>query len=181
MAASLRLYCTASFFTYQLPNMKICFCLFLGLCFACLASSGQSKKYTKVPAGFLMVLRQGDSIMPHLEALAINEDIPSANFTGMGFVNIRFGFFNASTKQYDPKDFSNVELASMSGSIAWKDGKPSIHAHGVVAGNDFNCYGGHILSGTVGTGSLEILVTVHRKKMERKKDESIGAEVLEVP
>ena len=162
--------------------MNTFFLLLCGLVFSCLIANAQpAKKYTKVPVGFLMVLNQGDSILPHLEALAISEDIPSANFTGMGFVNIRFGFFNADTKEYDPKDFSNVELASMNGSIAWKNGKPSIHAHGVVAGKDFNCYGGHILSGTVSTGSLEILVTIHKKRLERNRDEGIGADVLQIP
>jgi len=156
-------------------------CACLSLCTPLLSQSNiTSQRYTKVPAGYLMVLQQGDSIFYHLQQLAINEHIPSANFTGMGFVNIRFGFFNNATKQYDPKDFANVELASMSGSIAWKAGDPSIHAHGVVAGNDFACYGGHILSGVVSTGSLEILVIVHKKRLERKKDETLGADVMQV-
>jgi predicted DNA-binding protein with PD1-like motif len=143
-------------------------------------SNMQNKKYTKVPTGYLMVLNQGDSILPQLEAFAKSEKIPSANFTGMGFVNITFGFFNQQTKSYDPKSFNDMELASMTGSIAWKDGKPSIHAHGVVANRDFNCYGGHILSGTVSTGSLEILVIVHGKQLQRKHDTTIGADVLQV-
>lgn len=39
-----------------------------------------------MPAGYLMVLRQGDDILKEIEQLAINENIQSANFTGMGFV-----------------------------------------------------------------------------------------------
>jgi hypothetical protein len=46
------------------------------------------KKYIRVPAGYLMVLRQGDSILNEIEALAQAEKIPSATFSGMGFVNI---------------------------------------------------------------------------------------------
>lgn len=135
-------------------------------------------RYTKVPAGYLMVLRQGDNILKELEVLAIKENIPSANFTGMGFVSMTFGFFDFNTKKYDPKEFNDVELASMHGTIAWQDGKPSIHAHGTVTGKDFQAYGGHILSGTVGTGSVEILVTVHDKKLERIKEQKLGANVL---
>jgi predicted DNA-binding protein with PD1-like motif len=135
-------------------------------------------RYTKVPAGYLMVLRQGDDVLKEIEALASAEKIPSATFTGMGFVNIQFGFFDFKTKKYNPKDFKDMELASLIGSIAWQDGKPSIHAHGVVTGKDFMAHGGHILSGTVSTGSVEIMVTVHDKKLERILEQPLGANVL---
>jgi predicted DNA-binding protein with PD1-like motif len=135
-------------------------------------------RYTKVPAGYLMVLRQGDNILKEIEALAVSENIPSATFTGMGFVNITFGFFDFKTKKYDPKEFKEMELASLTGSIAWQDGKPSIHAHGTVTGKDFMAYGGHILSGTVSTGSVEIMVIVHDKKLERILEQPLGANIL---
>lgn len=135
-------------------------------------------RYTKVPAGYLMVLRQGDDILKEIENLAVAENIPSATFTGIGFVNITFGFFDLKTKKYDPKDFKDMELASLNGSIAWQKGKPSIHAHGVVTGKDFMAYGGHILNGSVSTGSVEIMVTVHDKKLERILEQPLGANVL---
>lgn len=49
--------------------------------------------YIKTPSGYLMVLRQGDDVFKEIEKMAVAEKIPSANFTGMGFVNARFGFF----------------------------------------------------------------------------------------
>lgn len=55
-------------------------------------------RYTKVPTGYLMVLRQGDDILKEIELLAQKENIPSANFTGMGFVNMTFGFFDFKKK-----------------------------------------------------------------------------------
>lgn len=136
------------------------------------------KKYTRVPAGYLMVLRQGDSILNEIEALAQVEKIPSATFSGMGFVNITFGFFDFKTRQYTPKEFRDVELASMQGTIAWQKGKVSLHAHGVVTDKTFQAYGGHILKGAVGTGSVEILVTVHDQPLERVFEDALGANVL---
>lgn len=140
--------------------------------------SNTTTKYRKVPAGYLMVLTQGDSIMAELEKLAVNQNLPAANFTGMGFVNIQFGYFDFTEKKYHPKNFDNVELASMHGTIAWQKGKVSIHAHGVVGDKDFNARAGHILAATVSTGSVEILITTHDKKLERIKDEELGANVL---
>lgn len=157
-----------------------------GVFFVVATCSGQTKnqdtmkRYVKVPAGYLMVLKQGDDLMKELETFAGRERIPSANISGMGFVNISFGFFNFEKKKYEPKAFDNVELANMVGTIAWQQGKPSIHAHGVVAGRDFVAYGGHILSASVSTGSLEILITLHDKSFERKMDEQLGANVLDI-
>jgi predicted DNA-binding protein with PD1-like motif len=157
---------------------------FVYLIFYLFATSGivaqpaSSLRYTKVTTGYLMVLRQGDNLFGQLEALAQAEHIPSANFTGMGFAEVEFGFFNFKTKTYRPKRFKAAELATMQGSIAWQNGKPSIHAHGLIANKKFKAFGGHILSATVGTGSLEILVTVHDKTLERKKDEALGANIL---
>src|SRR5688572_4501759 len=136
------------------------------------------KRYTKVADGYLMVLRQHDNVLEELENFARTEKIPSANFTGMGFVDITFGFFDFETKKYDPKEFKSVELVSMHGTIAWKKDSASIHAHGVVADKTFQAFGGHILHAKVGTGSVEILITVHDKSFERKKDDAIGADVL---
>jgi uncharacterized protein len=136
------------------------------------------KRYIKVPAGYLMVLRQKDRVLEQLENFARAEKIPAANFTGMGFVDITFGFFDFETKKYAPRDFKSVELASMHGTIAWKNDSPSIHAHGVVADKNFQAFGGHILTATVGTGSVEILITLHDKPFERKRDDAIAADVL---
>lgn len=137
-----------------------------------------TSRYVKVPAGFLMVLREGDDVFARLEQLAEKEKIPAANFTGMGFVNVQFGFFNSQTKEYEPKAFSNVELASMTGSIAWQKQKPSLHVHGVVTGKDFVAHGGHMLGATVGAGSVEIMITVHDKPLERVMVQPLGANVL---
>ncbi|RZK18788.1 MAG: DNA-binding protein [Pedobacter sp.] len=140
--------------------------------------SNQAKRYIKTPTGFFMVLRQGDDVLSHLENFALKENIPSATYSGMGFVNAKFGFFNFKTKEYEPKEFSDVELASMTGSIAWQKGKVSLHTHGTVTGKDFKAYGGHLLTAIVGTGSVEITIMVHQQKLERIKEEPLGANVL---
>ena len=142
------------------------------------AQDKSKKRYIKVPEGYLMVLLQGDTLLKELEIFAIAEKIPSANFTGMGFANITFGFFDFQKKKFKPKEFKAVELASMNGTIAWQHQKVSIHAHGVVTDANFNAFGGHILSGTVGTGSVEIMILVHDQVLERKHEDYLGANVL---
>jgi predicted DNA-binding protein with PD1-like motif len=135
-------------------------------------------KYIRTPNGFVMVLRPGDNVLLELEQLAIQERIPSASFTGFGFVHPTFGFWNAAKKDYDPKAFRNTELASMTGSIAWKADKPALHVHGVVTDKNFTAVGGHILALEVSTGSVEITIVVQPQRLVREVDESTGAAVL---
>lgn len=156
------------------------FLIINAVCSTIHAQNATAKRYLKTPTGYLMVLKQGDDLFKELEILANNERLPFASFTGFGFVNIKIGYFDFSKKEYKPKEFKNVELASMQGSIAWQNQKPSIHAHGVVGDEDFKTASGHILSATVSTGTLEIVVTVYPKELQRKKDEQLGANILEL-
>ena len=138
-------------------------------------------RYIKTAYGYLMVLREGDDVLANIENLAKEKQIPSANFTGIGFASeATFGFFDFNAKKFNPKTFNKVEMGSLTGSIAWKEGKPSIHIHGVATDDKFNAYGGHILALKVGTGSMEIYITTHTEKSERKLEQPLGANVLQL-
>lgn len=71
-------------------------------------------------------------------------------------------------------------MGAVHGSVAWQNGKPSLHIHGTGSDNNFTTFGGHILSAVVSTGSLELFITVTNKKFEQIKEEELGANVLEV-
>lgn len=145
------------------------------------AQQKENCRYIKTPTGFLMVLRQGDDVIAHIENLAKKENIPSASFTGIGFASeATFGFYDFNAKKFNPKTFTKVEMGSLTGSIAWNEKGPSIHVHGVATDDKFNAYGGHILSLHVGTGSMEIYITVNDQKLERKVEQPLNANVLQL-
>jgi len=145
------------------------------------AENVEPTRYVKTPTGYMMVLRRGDDVIASLENLATAEKIPSGSVTGIGFLSdVTFGFYDSAKKEFQPKTFHDVEMAGMTGSIAWKDDKPSIHAHATVAGRDFKAVGGHVLAAKVGTGSVEINIVAHDKRLERKIDPDVGANVLQV-
>ena len=144
--------------------------------------SNEKCRYIKTAYGYLMVLREGDDVLANIENLATEKQIPSANFTGIGFASdATFGFYDFTAKKFNPKTFNKVEMGSLTGSIAWKEGKPSVHIHGVATDDKFNAYGGHILALKVGTGSMEIYITIHSEKLERKLEQPLGANVLQLP
>ena len=141
-----------------------------------------ASKTVRTPTGHLMVLTEGDDLFAQLTALAQRDNIPSASFTGFGFAGkVSFGFYNFDKRDYDPGSFENREMTGIVGTLAWKDGKPSIHAHGVGGGPDFAVVGGHLLALEVGRGSLEVTITVHDKRLERTEEASIGANILRLP
>ena len=139
------------------------------------------KRYIPTPNGYLMVLRQGDDVFARLEALMSEEKIPAATIAGFGFLRTAtFGYFDFETKEYRPKTFNDLELTNLTGTLAWKEGKPAIHAHGVAGDESFRTFGGHVLSLEVGRGSLEISVVVIPTRLERAVDAEIGANVLQL-
>lgn len=141
-----------------------------------------SAKTMRTPAGHLMVLTEGDDLFAELEALALREAIPSASFTGFGFAGkVTFGFYDFGRRDYHPRTFEEREMTGITGTLAWKNGKPSVHAHGVGCGPDFSVVGGHLLALRVGRGSLEVTLTVHDTRLERTEEQSIGANILRLP
>jgi len=138
-------------------------------------------RYIKTQTGYLMVLRQGDDVIANIESLAKTEKIPSASFTGIGFASdVTFGFYDFNAKKFNLKTFNKVEMGSLTGSIAWNEKGPSIHIHGVATDEKFNAYGGHILSLHVGTGSMEIYINVNNQNLERKVEQPLNANVLQL-
>jgi len=138
--------------------------------------------YIKTGNGYMIVLRENADVLAAIEEVASKEKIPSGNFTGIGFAGeVTFGFYNVVDKKFNPKTFKKVEMGSLTGSIAWKDGKPSLHIHGVATDDKFDAYGGHILSLEVGTGSMEIYITTNSRQLERKTEQPLGVNVLQLP
>lgn len=145
------------------------------------AIMSEPRRCIPTPIGFLMVLRQSDDLFARLEALMRDEMIPSATISGLGFAGrVTFGFFDYEKKEYRPKTMHNLELTNLPGTLAWKDGQPSVHAHGTAGDDSFRTFGGHLLALEVGRGSLEIIVTAIPTRLERAIDPAIGANVLQL-
>lgn len=165
--------------------LKLCIVLLTGIVgskiIAQQGSSPKIPKYNSTKTGYIMVLREGDDVIAEIEKLAKTEKIPSANFTGIGFAGeVTFGFYDFNAKKFNPKTFNKVEMGSLTGSIAWNEKGPSLHIHGIATDDQFNAYGGHILSLHVGTGSMEIYITRDDKKLERKIEQPLNANVLQL-
>ncbi|KFF29985.1 hypothetical protein IQ37_02080 [Chryseobacterium piperi] len=144
-------------------------------------SKTEIPRFNKTSTGYIMVLREGDNVIAEIEKLAKSEKIPFASFSGIGFAgDVTFGFYDFDKKKFNPKTFRRVEMGNLTGSIAWNEKGPSIHVHGIATDDQFQAYGGHILSLHVGTGSIELYITLNNKKLDRNIEQPLNANVLQL-
>lgn len=137
-------------------------------------------RFMRIDGGYLMVLRRGDDVFANLIDLTRRMNVPSASLVGLGFGHATFGFWDAQQRRFNPRRFDNVEIGSLVGSLAWKDGEPLPHLHAVACDSSFAAHGGHLLALEVGTGSMELTITVHAQQLQRRTDAATGANVLEL-
>ena len=55
-----------------------------------------------------------------------------------------------------------------------------IHAHIVVADQQGNCTGGHLMPGSIVRGTAEAVIVIFKKGLTRKKDPDIGLVLLDL-
>jgi hypothetical protein len=74
-----------------------------------------------------------------LQQFSRQQGLGGSSFKAIGALSYaKLGWFNLTTKKYDPACVlhEQVELLSLIGDIALKDGVPQVHAHVVVERSD---------------------------------------------
>lgn len=72
-----------------------------------------------------------------------------------------------------------VELLSLIGDIALKDGKPQVHAHIVIGKSDGTAHGGHLLQARI-RPTCEIVLTESPKHLEKQIDPESGIALIRI-
>ena len=125
-------------------------------------------KWRKTEGSYILRLEEEDEVISSLSQLAHQEGIKGGTFWGLGAVKESvIGYFDSETKQYQKKNLQKShELVSLQGTISWLEGEPFIHAHAVLAGNDFRAYGGHLFSAKV-SATVELWVHTLGEELKR--------------
>ncbi len=73
-----------------------------------------------------------------------------AGFTVIGALDhCVLGYYDFIGRQYQSREFPDpIEIVSCMGNVSEKDGEIFVHAHMVVAGEDYQCHGGHLMPGS---------------------------------
>jgi predicted DNA-binding protein with PD1-like motif len=108
----------------------------------------KSRQIDQFPKTFILVFETGDELAKGLLEFANQERLSAASFKAVGVLSsLRLGWFSWESKKYEPSVTleEQVELLSLIGDVALKDGKPIVHAHAVIGKKDGTAHGGHLL------------------------------------
>ncbi len=102
-------------------------------------------------------------------------EIVTATFTAIGALkNTKLGFYDQQKHEYSEMLLSAPqEIASCIGNISLKESEPFVHAHAVLADQDGNTKGGHLLEGRVFAAEVHLTELVGMA-LVRKKDAVTG-------
>ena len=123
----------------------------------------------------VLVFQTGDEVVSTLEAFAREHEITAARFTAIGaFSAAKLGYFDWERKEYEEIPLAEqVEVLTLAGDVALKDGEPSVHAHVVLGKRDATAHGGHLLEARV-RPTLELVLVESPAHLRKEHDPESG-------
>lgn len=120
---------------------------------------------------FLVRAKHDSDIIDFITEFAKKNDITTATFTAIGALkSARLGFYYQGKHVFSEMLLSApLEIACCVGNISLKEGKPFVHAHAVVADENGDTKGGHLLGGKVFAAEVH-LTEVVGARLVRKHD-----------
>jgi hypothetical protein len=146
----------------------------------------QKEKYVKAKQlhaqgekTWAVIFDTDDEVVRGLTEFAAAHGLGAAHLTAIGaFRGAMLGYFDWQTKQYRKIPVhEQVEVLSLVGDIALRDGVPSLHAHAVLGKADGTAIGGHLLEGHV-RPTLEVTVIESPAHLRREHDPVSGLALI---
>jgi predicted DNA-binding protein with PD1-like motif len=134
------------------------------------------------PKTFVLVFETSDELEQGLKEFASEQKLASASFKAIGALSsVRLGWLNWETKQYETSVSldEQVELLSLIGDVALKDGDPRVHAHTVVGRRDGTAHGGHLLQAHV-RPTCEVVLTESPVHLKKEFDPAAGIMLIKL-
>jgi predicted DNA-binding protein with PD1-like motif len=121
---------------------------------------------------FVLVFDTGDEAVRDLTEFARREHLTASHFTGIGALErLVIAYFDWGRRDYvDIPISEQVEVLSLAGDIALKDGQPVVHAHVVVGKQDGTAHGGHLVEAHV-RPTLEVILVESPAYLRRTWDD----------
>ena len=133
-------------------------------------------EYRRFNDKYVVRLQKGEELIESILKLAREENISLGRVSGLAAVDqVEISLYGVETKEYFIKELTgDMEIVSLEGNIAEKDGETYLHLHGSVAHDDNRVYGGHMHLARVSV-TAELIVDVIDGKVDRQFDEETGA------
>ena len=140
----------------------------------------QFKLLEHQPKTYALVFETGEELVSGLKQFASDQKLSGSSFKAIGaLASVKLGWFNWETKKYQTcVDLEEqVELLSLIGDIALKDGEPQVHAHVVIGKSDGTAHGGHLRKATV-RPTCEVILTESPQHLRKQIDPESGLALI---
>lgn len=134
------------------------------------------------PKTYVLIFETGDELAAGLKKFAAEQKLAGSSFKAIGaFSAVKLAWFDWKTKKYQTSvDLEEqVELLSMIGDIALKDGQPQVHAHVVIGKSNGAALGGHLLQATV-RPTCEVILTESPQHLQKRIDPDSGLALIRI-
>ena len=138
------------------------------------------KQIDERPKTFIIVFETGDELARGLSEFASAKNLSAASFKAVGALSsVRLAWYNWESKKYDPSVTldEQLELLSLIGDVALKDGKPVVHSHMVVGKKDGTAHGGHLLEAHI-RPTCEVVLTESPAHLQKFIDPESGLALI---
>ena len=132
-------------------------------------------QFQKVGKDYLINIDKDEKVVETLTRFCKENGIKNAKLSGIGAVmKTEIGAYDLPKKEYIKREYSEIlELLSLEGNVALKDGEPFIHAHVVLSDHKMQTLGGHLFETTVGVAG-EFFLTQFDGNAYRELKPDIG-------
>jgi len=132
-------------------------------------------QFHKVGKDYLINIDKDEKVVETLTRFCKENGIKNAKLSGIGAVKkTEIGAYDLPKKEYIKREYSEIlELLSLEGNVALKDGEPFIHAHVVLSYHNMQTLGGHLFETTVGVAG-EFFLTKFDGNAYRELKPDIG-------
>ena len=136
-------------------------------------------EYLKTPEAYVVRLKRGEEILESLTDLCLKESITLASVNGIGACDLaEVGVYEVDRKEYLKTTLTgSMEILSLQGNITRKDGKPYLHLHAVLCGEDCRCMGGHLNKARISV-TCELVIRPLSGTVGRIPDEETGINLM---
>lgn len=138
-------------------------------------------KSRKAGNTFIILIERGEQVIESLTKFCKDNNVKCGHFIGLGALDkVELAHYIVDNKEYSSQKFEGpMEITNLTGNITEMDGEVYIHTHITCGKQDMSLIGGHFKEGRV-HAVLEIFLTQVEAQVNRKHDEKIGLNVMEL-
>jgi len=127
----------------------------------------------------VVVCDKGEEAVSAISRAVREHSVLAAQVSAVGgFRAGEVGYFDRERSDYLPISIGGqVEVLSLLGDVAERDGEPALHLHTVLGRSDGSTLGGHLLRGEVWP-TLEVIITEVAPELAKRMDPETGLALI---